>query len=164
MVAACRTGPGLADAGADLFSLRPSSISRMQAALLACVGAAAAGDRHADFEDRAFGAGTRGGAITLTAAGAIWLVPTCLGVEGCTTCCGPCGGDPIAADLSGQRRLPQLVDGTNLPASPAEMTAYHDRLLSWGKGRLLWHHAGPYQGRADGQRAGRPIKHARAAV
>lgn len=131
----------LADAGADLFSLETFlDIKECKAALLACKQVAPQLPVIAmlTFEDNGrsvLGTSPEAAAITLTAAGADLVGTNCgLGVEG------------MYDLLRAMRRvthlplicqanagLPQLVDGTTIfPASPAEMTAYHDRLLELG--------------------------------
>jgi len=131
----------LADAGADLFSLETFlDIKECKAALLACKQVAPQLPVIAmlTFEDNGrsvLGTSPEAAAITLTAAGADLVGTNCgLGVDG------------MYDLLRAMRRvthlplicqanagLPQLVDGkTIFPASPAEMTAYHDRLLELG--------------------------------
>lgn len=131
----------LADAGADLFSLETFlDIKECKAALMACKQVAPQLPVIAmlTFEDNGrsvLGTSPEAAAITLTAAGADLVGTNCgLGVEG------------MYDLLRAMRRvthlplicqanagLPQLVDGkTVFPASPAEMTAYHDRLLELG--------------------------------
>lgn len=131
----------LAAAGADLFSLETFlDIKECKAALLACKQVAPHLPVIAmlTFEDNGrsvLGTPPEAAAITLTAAGADLVGTNCgLGVEG------------MYDLLRAMRRvthlplicqanagLPQLVDGvTVFPASPADMTAYHDRLLELG--------------------------------
>lgn len=131
----------LAAAGADLFSLETFlDIKECKAALLACKQVAPQLPVIAmlTFEDNGrsvLGTSPEAAAITLTAAGADLVGTNCgLGVEG------------MYDLLRAMRRvthlplicqanagLPQLVDGkTIFPASPADMTAYHDRLLELG--------------------------------
>jgi 5-methyltetrahydrofolate--homocysteine methyltransferase len=131
----------LADAGADLFSLETFlDIKECKAALMACKQVAPQLPVIAmlTFEDNGrsvLGTSPEAAAITLTAAGADLVGTNCgLGVDG------------MYDLLRAMRRvthlplicqanagLPQLVDGkTIFPASPAEMTAYHDRLLELG--------------------------------
>lgn len=131
----------LASAGVDLISLETFlDIKECRAALIACklVAPDLPVIAMMTFEDNGrsvLGTPPEAAAITLAAAGADIIGTNCgLGVDG------------MYALLKGMRNvtdlplicqanagLPTLVDGTTVfPASPDEMTAYHDRLVSLG--------------------------------
>jgi len=131
----------LADAGADLFSLETFlDIKECKAALMACKQVAPQLPVIAmlTFEDNGrsvLGTSPEAAAITLTAAGADLVGTNCgLGVEGMyelLKAMRTVSHLPLICQANAG--LPQLVDGkTIFPATPAEMTVYHDRLLELG--------------------------------
>ena len=131
----------LADAGADLFSLETFlDIKECKAALMACKQVAPQLPVIAmlTFEDNGrsvLGTSPEAAAITLTAAGADLVGTNCgLGVEGMyelLKAMRTVSHLPLICQANAG--LPQLVNGKPIfPASPAEMTAYHDRLLELG--------------------------------
>jgi len=131
----------LADAGADLFSLETFlDIKECKAALMACKQVAPQLPVIAmlTFEDNGrsvLGTSPEAAAITLTAAGADLVGTNCgLGVDGMydlRRAMRRVTHLPLICQANAG--LPQLVDGkTIFPASPVEMTAYHDRLLALG--------------------------------
>lgn len=131
----------LADAGADLFSLETFlDIKECKAALLACKQVAPQLPAIAmlTFEDNGrsvLGTSPEAAAITLTAAGADLVGTNCgLGVEGMYDLLRAMRQvTHLPLICQANAGLPQLVGGTTVfPASPAEMTAYHDRLLELG--------------------------------
>ncbi len=131
----------LATAGADLFSLETFlDIKECKAALLACKQVAPELPVIAmlTFEDNGrsvLGTSPEAAAITLTAAGADLVGTNCgLGVEGMYDLLRAMRRvTPLPLICQANAGLPQLVDGkTIFPASPTDMTAYHDRLLELG--------------------------------
>lgn len=131
----------LADAGADLFTLETFlDIKECKAALMACKSVAPQLPVIAmlTFEDNGrsvLGTSPEAAAITLTAAGADMIGSNCgLGVDGMydlLKAMRKVSHLPLICQANAG--LPLLVDGkTIFPATPAEMTAYHDRFLALG--------------------------------
>jgi 5-methyltetrahydrofolate--homocysteine methyltransferase len=131
----------LVDAGADLISLETFlDIKECRAAVIAIreVSASIPVIAMLTFDDNGrsvLGTSPEAAAITLTAAGADIVGSNCgLGVDGIyEILCGMRNVTHLPLISQANAGLPQLLDGmTVFPGTPAEMTAYHDRMIDLG--------------------------------
>jgi 5-methyltetrahydrofolate--homocysteine methyltransferase len=131
----------LVDAGADLISLETFlDIKECRAALIGIreVSATVPVIAMLTFDDSGrsvLGTSPEAAAITLSAAGADLIGSNCgLGVDGIyEILCRMRGVTGLPLISQANAGLPQLVDGqTVFPGTPAEMTAYHERMIALG--------------------------------
>jgi 5-methyltetrahydrofolate--homocysteine methyltransferase len=131
----------LVDAGADLISLETFlDIKECRAAVIAIreVSASIPVIAMLTFDDNGrsvLGTSPEAAAITLTAAGADIVGSNCgMGVDGIyDILCKMRKVTHLPLISQANAGLPQLIDGkTIFPGTPAEMTAYHDRMIELG--------------------------------